>query len=134
LSSTATQNWQHKQPKPNVSGRQATWLRFTKRLAQLGKLFRDKPARTGAQSLLSKDGRAVYHSTQQLERFTEYFSEVFSSECVTAEQQQQMEQLIAQVETQLVAPAAVDSNSSDAGSNTDASSSNNGSSGGWWQE
>jgi hypothetical protein len=56
----------------------------------VSKLFRDKPARTGAQGLLSKDGRSVYRSTQQqLERFTEYFHEVFSGECVTPEQQRQ---------------------------------------------
>ncbi len=93
----------------------------------VGRLFKDKPARTGAQGLLSKDGRSVYRSTrEQLTRFTEYFNEVFSGESITPEQHQQLEQLIAQLEALLIPPAAVgsiakgnssspDSNGSDGG-------------------
>jgi exonuclease III len=90
----------------------------------VSRLFKDKPVKAGAQGLLSKDGRSVYRSTrEQLTRFTEYFAEVFSGECITPEQQQQMEQLIAQLETLLSVPPAGDGNSADADSSSGLSSS-----------
>jgi hypothetical protein len=55
---------------------------------------------------------AVYRSTQeQLTRCTEYFAEVFSGDFVTPDQQQHMEQLIAQLEN-LLAPSAASTGSS----------------------
>jgi len=63
---------------------------------------------------LSKYGRSVYRSThEQLQRFTEYFAEVFSGESLTLEQQQHMEQLIQQVET-LLQPS-IEGNAGDTG-------------------
>jgi hypothetical protein len=93
----------------------------------VSRLFKDKPTKTGAQGLLSKDGSSVYRSTQeQLTRFTEYFAEVFSGECVTPEQQQHMEQLIARLETLLLASAAGPSNSAEgSGSSGSGSSGDN---------
>jgi hypothetical protein len=98
----------------------------------VSKLFKDKPAKTGAQGLLSKDGSSVYHSTrEQLTRFTEYFAEVFSGECVTPEQHQHTEQLMAQLETLLQASAALPgSNSSSDGSGSSKNDSNGDSSDG----
>lgn len=85
----------------------------------VSQLFKDQPAKTGAQGLLSKDGNTIYRSTQeQLSRFTEYYAELFAGESVTSEQQQQMEQLISQLETLLANPNSGDGSGSDSTSNS----------------
>lgn len=95
----------------------------------VSKLFRDKPAKVGTQGLLSKDGRSTFRSTrEQLQRFTTYFAEASSGEWrVTPEQQQQREEVIAQLETVLVSLAGVASTPGPGGSS---GGNNGGSSGG----
>jgi len=99
----------------------------------VSKLFKGQPAKAGSQGLLSKDGRSVYRIThEQLQRFTEYFAEVFSGESLTLEQQQHMEQLIQQVET-LLQPSTEghtdDTGGSSNGGNADGAGSSSGSMG-----
>jgi hypothetical protein len=65
-------------------------------------MFKEKQAAVGSAGILSKDGATTLRSAQeQLGRFQEHFQEVFSSDSVSAEQQQLMEQLIAGVEASL---------------------------------
>lgn len=65
----------------------------------VSRLFKDAPAKGGAQGLLSKDDQSLFRSPEEpLKRFTKYFAEVFSSGCVNPQQQEHMEGIIAQLE------------------------------------
>lgn len=86
-------NWPQacKQATLSVSGRQATWQHC------------QRPASCSKPSLPPRAHRPW--ELQRLECFTEYFDDVFSCECATAEQQQPMEPL-KHCFTQWLAPAA----------------------------
>ena len=88
LADDATACWQ--------AGRLADFHRL------VSKIFKPRQSAAGAQGINSKDGRVTYRSVrEQLRRFSEYFAEVFSSDDINAEQQQHMEQLIADMQNSM---------------------------------
>ncbi len=95
----------------------------------VSKIFKPQQPAAGAQGINSKDGRVTYRSVQeQLRRFSEYFAEVFSSEDINAEQQQHMEQLIADMQKTLCGSCAQPDGSNISSSEGGSSSSEGGSS------
>lgn len=95
------QKQQNKQLAARASKAEREWKagRYAAFYKTVSRLFKDAPAKAGSQGLLSKDGQSLYRSPEeQLKRFTEYFAEVFSGDCVSPEQQELMEGMIARLE------------------------------------